>query len=93
MNETFGQQIRLLRTKQKIKQLELAQGICSVSYLSKVENDTILPSEDIKRLLLDRLGINSDIDSNEQNILSELEQWNQTIIKITYRTLKIILII
>lgn len=80
MNETFGQQIRLLRTKQKIKQLELAQGICSVSYLSKVENDTILPSEDIKRLLLERLGANSEIDSTEQNITSELENWNQTII-------------
>lgn len=81
MNETFGQQIRLLRTKQKIKQLELAQGICSVSYLSKVENDSILPSEDIKRLLLERLGVNPNIDSTEGRILSELEQWNQAIIK------------
>lgn len=78
---TFGQQIKFLRTKRKIKQLELAQGICSVSYLSKVENDTIVPSDEIKNHLLERLGVHPDIDGTERKISNDLENWNQTIIR------------
>ncbi len=38
----------------------MAKGICSVSYLSKLENNAIKPSEDYVRALLERVNINYD---------------------------------
>ncbi|UQX57056.1 helix-turn-helix domain-containing protein (plasmid) [Cytobacillus pseudoceanisediminis] len=62
---TFGQQIKYVRTIKKINQNELAKGICSISYLSKIENGVIYPSEEIKNLLIKKLGIEDSTLNNE----------------------------
>lgn len=76
---SFGQKIKHLRTMRKMKQLELADGICSVSYLSKVENDTITPSEEIKELLLKRLNINGGTVDFDAEFYKKLNEWQQAI--------------
>lgn len=70
---TFGQQIKYVRTLKRINQRELAIGICSVSYLSKIENGVIYPSEEIKNLIIKRLGIedNFQINENEEKEIQE----------------------
>lgn len=51
-----GQTIRILRERLKLSQKELCSGICTVSYLSKIERDEAKCHEEIKRKLLGVLG-------------------------------------
>ncbi|WP_339251548.1 tetratricopeptide repeat protein [Sporosarcina sp. FSL W8-0480] len=55
----IGHLIRAERVRQDMKQIVLAKGICTPSYLSKIERNLIEPSEDIAELLFQRLGIDS----------------------------------
>lgn len=52
-----GQIIKMERQRKNIQQSELALGICSPSYLSKIENGTAIPGEEIEQMLLQRLNI------------------------------------
>ncbi|WP_188006711.1 Tetratricopeptide repeat protein [Sporosarcina sp. ANT_H38] len=62
-----GHLIRAERIRQEMKQLVLAKGICTPSYLSKIERNLIFPSEDIVTLLFNRLGIDaSKLQENDQ---------------------------
>lgn len=54
-----------------MKQSELAKGICSTSYLSKIETDSLLPSEEIKKLLLKKLGHLSEYQLEMSNVTGE----------------------
>ncbi|WP_306975602.1 helix-turn-helix domain-containing protein [Alkalibacillus salilacus] len=49
--------IQYHRTNQGLSQRDLTDGICSISYLSKIENDTIEPSQDLFNMLCERLGV------------------------------------
>ena len=72
----IGQLIKLERQRQNMKQEVLASGICVPSYLSKIENDNVLPSEDIKQSLLRRLNITMDLvnlDARKEKLI----QFNQ----------------
>ncbi len=51
------------RVRRDWSQAGLCKGICTVSYLSKIETGKAEPSEEIIRLLLDRLELKSDPDS------------------------------
>lgn len=53
---TVGQVIKNERFKSRITQEELSDGICTPSYLSRLENGQVNPSPDIVKLLLERLG-------------------------------------
>lgn len=53
----IGHLIRAERVRQDMKQVVLAKGICTPSYLSKIERNQIEPSEDIAELLMKRLGM------------------------------------
>ncbi|CAM3114281.1 helix-turn-helix transcriptional regulator [Filibacter tadaridae] len=53
----IGQLIKVERQKINIRQDELAQGICSPSYLSKIENGTAIPGDEVQHMLLQRLNI------------------------------------
>ncbi|WPK12667.1 helix-turn-helix domain-containing protein [Lysinibacillus louembei] len=53
-----GHIIKAERMKQGMKQLVLSKGICTTSYLSRIEQGKIIPSEEIATLLLSKLGIN-----------------------------------
>ena len=76
---TIGSKIRFHRLKRKLTQEDLAKGIISISYLSKLENNQVTPSNDIINLLCERLGVNNLFDrSNQLNNL--LEKWNHELL-------------
>lgn len=58
-----------------LTQEELSHGICSITYISKVENNYIEPKDEILDLLLLRLHLNhSDLDKyNDQKIIDYLD--------------------
>lgn len=51
----FGEEIRRLRVEKGITQERLADGICSASSLSRIENGSQVPSRRTFRLLMERL--------------------------------------
>lgn len=57
----IGSMLCELRTKKKFSQKQLAEGICSVTYISKIENGKKIPSEDITVKLFSRLGVNPSL--------------------------------
>lgn len=63
---SIGNSIREERLKQNLKQVTLAKGICSTSYLSKIENDLIVPSSDLIDLLLKRLNYDINLISGDE---------------------------
>lgn len=70
-----GQRIRYYRKTKGLTQEELAQGICSVSYLSKIEKGDAKSSEEVINLLCERLGISPE-EVDESKILEMLNEWN-----------------
>ncbi|MCP8618114.1 helix-turn-helix domain-containing protein [Salirhabdus salicampi] len=71
-----GSIIKYHRRKKKLKQAELAKGICSVSYLSKLENDNIEPNEDILAMLYKRLEIDMhDFSVENIDIKEKILEW------------------
>ncbi|NYF23767.1 helix-turn-helix transcriptional regulator [Sporosarcina sp. JAI121] len=74
-----GHLIRAERIRQQMKQLVLAKGICTPSYLSKIERNLIFPSEDIVTLLFNRLGIDpSKLQKNDQQTEIDFEKMLET---------------
>lgn len=70
-----GHLIRVERIKQDMKQLVLAKGICTPSYLSKIERNLIFPSEEIVKLLFNRLGIDSSkLETHDRKTEIEFEK-------------------
>lgn len=63
---SIGYIIKQERLNQNIKQTVLAKGICSTSYLSKIENNSTVPSEEVINLLLERLNLKIEKVSNEE---------------------------
>lgn len=59
-------QIRRERLRRNWSQEGLCKGICSVSYLSKIEQGRVSPSEDVLTALLNRLGIPVNQEWEEQ---------------------------
>ncbi|WP_047981884.1 helix-turn-helix domain-containing protein [Ornithinibacillus contaminans] len=76
----IGYTIKLERKKQNMKQISLAKGICSNSYLSKIENGTAIASKEVINLLLERLNIDyvqettSPITNNGNSLQEELNK-------------------
>lgn len=59
MKVKLGQLLKVERLRQNMKQEVLADGICSASYLSKIENNLAVPSEQVLEMLFARLNIPS----------------------------------
>lgn len=59
------------RLKQYMSQKALCEGICSPSYLSKIENGSVICSDEIYTLLFDVLGI---VYYSDQQSLDSLKQ-------------------
>ncbi|TCN17542.1 helix-turn-helix transcriptional regulator [Mesobacillus foraminis] len=74
-----GKSIRFHRTKMSLTQEELATGLISVSYLSKIENGQINASPEILEELLNRLNI-ADAVPQDQKLCEDLRHWYQQII-------------
>ncbi len=78
----YGKLLFYLRMKKNLTQQELSAGICSIPYLSKVENSKITPSNEILTLLLKRVNICIDnLNLDKENIITNLERLYQAIIK------------
>jgi len=57
----IGTIIKQLRTQKAFTQKQLAEGICSTEYISKIENGCKSPSPEMTSKLLHRLGVNPDM--------------------------------
>lgn len=55
--QQWGQLIKYTRQQQKLKQDDVAFGICTPSYLSRIENGVVIAEYALYELLFDRLGI------------------------------------
>lgn len=75
----IGDRIRFYRIQQNKTQEDLANGLISVSYLSKIENNLSLPSLEVVDMLCEKLGIRF-IDEEEPSLLEELKDWYKLII-------------
>jgi HTH-type transcriptional regulator, quorum sensing regulator NprR len=64
----LGEKIRYFRKVKNLSQQELAAGICSIPYLSKIENGVTQPSDEIQQHLATRLEIRLD-SMNEDTII------------------------
>lgn len=66
----YSQTIKAERIKHNMTLEEMAKGICSVSYLCKLENQDIIPAEDYVRSLFERVNIDytslTDSAANEE---------------------------
>lgn len=71
----IGHLIRAERVRQDMKQIVLAKGICTPSYLSKIERNQIEPSEDITEMLMERLGMDpGKLQKNDEETEREFEK-------------------
>lgn len=76
----FGPLIKFYRIQQGLTQKELANGICSVPHLSKIEGNSKEANEETMGLLLERLGVNlSSITENEEQIKQLVSELNENI--------------
>jgi len=76
-----GQKIQFYRKQNSLTQGQLSKGICSITYLSKLENGNLEPNEEILDLLCKRLGISFDLintDVNESSV-EDLKRWYRVI--------------
>lgn len=53
----IGSIIKFNRIKQNISQKTLSKGICVASYLSRIENGDLTPSEEVISIIFNRLGL------------------------------------
>ncbi|MBM7540887.1 helix-turn-helix domain-containing protein [Amphibacillus cookii] len=71
MSEGIGHKIKYFRTKANMTQEELAKGIVSVSYLSKIERNSADPNPDAIEKICQRLEIQPErvLDHNINNLV------------------------
>lgn len=64
----IGSVIKYYRTKNNLTQLQLADGICSISHLSKIESNTYTPHESTIEALLAKMGaqFSKEIDKHHR---------------------------
>lgn len=53
----IGSVIKYYRTKYQLTQAQLADGICSISHLSKIESNTYVPHESTIEALMAKMGV------------------------------------
>ncbi|MTW86308.1 helix-turn-helix domain-containing protein [Virgibacillus dakarensis] len=70
----IGSYIKLHRIKQEMTQAELAEGIVSFAYLSKIENGKTEASPEVISLLCTRLGIQLD-NEKDITIKNKCQEW------------------
>lgn len=77
----IGSIIKFNRINQKMSQKDLCRGICVPSYLSRIENGDLIPSEDVFSFLLERLGLTFNdskafVDEGQSNFNHFLDNLN-----------------
>ncbi len=76
----IGSAIRFRRKEMNLTLEEACEGICSVSYMSKLENNLIEPGEQFMDALLERFSLHESIDA-------DLEQYEKDKIEMTHHFL------
>ena len=76
-NKTIGSMLKHSRLNKNLTLEDVSKDICSISYLCKVENNQIVPSEKNKPKLFERLEIKEE-DLTYQNS----DQWIKDILYI-----------
>ncbi|MDN7242610.1 helix-turn-helix transcriptional regulator [Planococcus sp. N028] len=63
-----GSVIKYYRSKHNLTQQQLADGICSISHLSKIESNSYIPHESTTQALLAKMGVRwkTEIDKHKQ---------------------------
>jgi HTH-type transcriptional regulator, quorum sensing regulator NprR len=77
-----GEKVKYYRETKKLTQRVLAEGICSISYLSKIENNSIIPTEETLKFLCEKLQIdvNELVESSSTERLEDsLSTWYEDI--------------
>lgn len=80
MSDGIGEKIKYFRVKHNLTQEELAKGIVSVSYLSKIERNAADPNPDAVRQLCERLGISPEKVIDE-DIANQVTHWMESLLK------------
>ncbi|MFC4182655.1 helix-turn-helix domain-containing protein [Saccharococcus thermophilus] len=75
----IGDRLKLTRLKKEMTQEEVAEGIISVSYLSKIENNQVTPSEEVLHLLYQRLGIDNLFNERMNELMKQMMLWHKAI--------------
>ncbi|KAA0548422.1 helix-turn-helix transcriptional regulator [Bacillus sp. BGMRC 2118] len=57
----IGNHIKFHRQSKGITQRQLADGICSTSYLSKIESESVEPAQEMIELLCEKIGISKEL--------------------------------
>lgn len=65
--KSWGRLIKYYRQQQNSKQDDVAVGICTSSYLSRIENGVVIAEPKVYELLFRRLGIDLQQEQNERN--------------------------
>ncbi len=71
----LGLLIKKTRIEQNISQAGLCEGICSASYLSKIESGAVKANDEIYELLFEVMGIKYEY---EQNLISKFKSLSST---------------
>ncbi|WP_164670128.1 helix-turn-helix domain-containing protein [Virgibacillus doumboii] len=77
----IGPYIKLHRIKQEMTQAELADGIVSYAYLSKIENQKTEASPNVISLLCTRLGIQLD-NTTDETIREKCQKWYEMLFEV-----------
>ena len=81
MQQSYGKLIKLTRIEKNMNQEELCEGICTPSYLSRIENDRVVADEQIYKLLLTKLGLQYKADTLYiEEIDTQIEQWYEKVL-------------
>lgn len=95
--QDIGGYIKKKRKELNVTQDVISNGICSVSYLSKIENNQIIPKEFYVREIMDKLDVDKEYyekDINDSLYLNKLLQGifycDDPIIKKTYTEIQMI---
>ncbi|PZM66153.1 hypothetical protein DOE73_08190 [Paenibacillus dendritiformis] len=71
----YGKLIATKRIEMNITQEELAKGICSIPYLSKIENGKIYANPDIIYLLCEKLNLScSELEENNNEVILLIQE-------------------
>ncbi|MCP3031001.1 helix-turn-helix domain-containing protein [Halobacillus sp. A1] len=76
----YGKALRFHRVKQGLTQNQLADGIISAAYLSKIENDQTVPAIEVLELLYERLGIDFNESALDHPSKEKLKEWYEAIV-------------
>ena len=76
----YGKVLRFHRVKQGLTQNQLADGIISPAYLSKIENDQTVPAFEVLEHLYERLGLDFHDSSYHHPSKERLKEWYEMIV-------------